>query len=329
MIRLDHYLNRYLYHPSQGYYARRNPLGQDYITSPHISQMFGECLAGVCVDTWQRWTCPAVWYLLELGPGQGLMMADILRCLTQWNIPLPQVYLYEASEKLKHHQRRRLAPYTTPITWISCLQALPSAAPVMVIANEFFDALPHRQGYVHSDTRWNEDFIQDTQRISCMGHGRPPVPHLGYWALSAQAQAIWLFLLTRIRRQGGGFFMGDYAYTHHPLTSPPLRAIKDHTPVPFPTADSDVSFHLDMTLYHHQAQNILGPDAVSIMTQGQWLTAYGIEERVATLKRCHPDQTAALTLAHKRLTHPFHLGTFLWLRGEHPPYARSSTVAVG
>ena len=132
----------------QGYYQQAQVFGRqgDFVTAPEISQMFGEMLGVWCAERWRSLGCPKNFVLLELGPGKGTMMHDILRACK--NVPgmhqALQVYLYEASARLKAIQAETLADSALPINWLDDIAMLPHL-PLIVVANEFFDAMPIHQ----------------------------------------------------------------------------------------------------------------------------------------------------------------------------------------
>ncbi len=135
-----------LLHPTHGYYTTREPFGAqgDFTTAPEISQMFGE-LIGLCLaQCWLDQGAPAPFTLAELGPGRGTLMADLLRATR--NVPgfhaAARVILVEASPRLRALQRKTLGDH--PAEWTDSLDDLPEA-PLFLVANEFFDALPIRQ----------------------------------------------------------------------------------------------------------------------------------------------------------------------------------------
>ena len=135
-----------LLHPKLGYYTTREPFGRtgDFVTVPEVSQMFGE-LIGLCLaQVWLDQGSAAAFTLAELGPGRGTLMADILRATA--SVPgfhdAACLHLVEASPSLRAQQRTALAAHR--VRWLDSTEALPDA-PLFLVANEFFDALPIRQ----------------------------------------------------------------------------------------------------------------------------------------------------------------------------------------
>ena len=137
----------YMAEANAHYYGGRDPLGEDgdFTTAPEISQMFGELLGLWAADIWQKMGAPARCYLVELGPGRGTLMRDALRAaraLPAFRAAI-QPLLVEASERLRGAQRETLAEEA--IAWHDDVDGPPKDAPLIVLANEFLDALPVRQ----------------------------------------------------------------------------------------------------------------------------------------------------------------------------------------
>ena len=140
---LDRYMGLCLGHSSHGYYMGRDPFGAegDFITAPEVSQIFGELIGVWCTAAWAAMGAPAIFNLVELGPGRGTLMADILRVIAK---AVPQcaaavsVHLVEMSPMLRDLQLQRLG---NAVTWHERLGDVP-AGPMILVANEFFDAIP-------------------------------------------------------------------------------------------------------------------------------------------------------------------------------------------
>ena len=151
-----------LYDPEHGYYRAGNPIGADgdFITAPEISQMFGEMIGIWCVLTWQAMGGPMPLQLIELGPGRGTLMSDVLRCLSQLHphFEVVSVHMVERSVNLRAAQMAKLEPFSsTPKQWYENLSDVP-AGPSLLIANEFLDCLPVRQ-FVKTDQAWHERVV--------------------------------------------------------------------------------------------------------------------------------------------------------------------------
>ena len=147
-------------HPQRGYYAQREPFGRagDFVTSPEVSQIFGELIGAWCVHEWTEIGQPDEFNLVELGPGRGTLMSDVLRTASKLSRAFrraAQLHLVETSARLRAIQAQTLAE-ARPI-WHDALSEVPEG-PLLCIANEFFDALPIRQ-FVRTSVGWAERLV--------------------------------------------------------------------------------------------------------------------------------------------------------------------------
>ena len=157
-ISVEHYMDVCLADATAGYYPSKQPIGAsgDFITAPEVSQVFGELLGLWAFAVWQSMGSPHPVILAELGPGRGTLMADALRALRR----LPgfmrgaKVSLVETSPPLRRAQEDSLADSGADVSWHETVETLPDG-PLIVIANEFIDALPVRQ-LVWRDGEWRE-----------------------------------------------------------------------------------------------------------------------------------------------------------------------------
>jgi len=307
-ITVERYMSLCLRH----YYATRDPLGAggDFTTAPEISQMFGE-LAGLwMLEVWNAMGRPAPVHLVELGPGRGTLMADLLRATRL----LPdfgqaaQVHLVETSPVLRQRQQATLAPSGYPIQWHDRLEDVPEG-PLLLIANEFFDALPMRQ-FVATDRGWCERLVGLEGEHLIFGLRAEAEPSLGKplrigdvleWpALSID---IMRELSGRLARHTGAALVVDYGYWG-PAFGDTLQALRRHAyvdPLEEP-GEADLTTHVD---FHRlaQAASDQGVRAHSPGTQGDFLRALGIEARASSLKaRATPAQCTDIDAALSRLT---------------------------
>src|SRR4051812_9024023 len=175
------YMALCLTHPGHGYYVTRDPLGVggDFTTAPEISQMFGELIGLWAAAVWRQMGSPENIRLVELGPGRGTMMADALRAAKV----VPAFYsalvlhLVEVSPVLQQAQRQTLEPLGMPLHWHQALEDVPPG-PTIILANEFFDALPVHQA-IKQDDGWHERVVMVDRNGSFMlGALLSPLPHL-------------------------------------------------------------------------------------------------------------------------------------------------------
>ncbi|WP_419254057.1 class I SAM-dependent methyltransferase [Caulobacter sp. ErkDOM-YI] len=159
-IGVAEYFTRCLHDPRDGYYANRPGLGAkgDFITAPLVSQMFGELIGLWAVETWIRMGRPAPFRLVEMGPGDGTLISDLLRAakLAPDFLAAADLWLVEVSPPLRALQAQRLTGASPQ--WADRLEAVPGGAPIILVANEVLDCLPARQ-FIRTETGWAERVI--------------------------------------------------------------------------------------------------------------------------------------------------------------------------
>lgn len=320
-MRLSRYMELCLTHPEFGYYMMRDPFGAagDFTTAPEISQMFGELIGLWAVAEWQQMGRPAPFALLELGPGRGTLMVDALRAASVEPafIAALQLYLCDVSPLLREHQHAHLARYD--VRWIGTLDQLP-ALPTIIVANEFFDALPIEQvrfdgtwrarcvDLQHNQLTWVECGISDTDLPETI-HAAKPQHWLEYSPLS---QTIMRDLTAHLKRHGGRALIVDYGYNQPVFAitnGDTLQALKSHQsidPLAAP-GTADLTAHVD---FHSLAAIARSAGlTASLTTQGQFLKALGIDARAERLSaRATPEQVETIRTATRRLTHPNEMG---------------------
>lgn len=293
------------------YYATRDPLGAagDFTTAPEVSQMFGELIGLWLADLWQRAGRPRAHYV-ELGPGRGTLASDALRAARKagWE---PQVHFVETSPALRGAQAERFPA----ASWHADVSTLPADAPLLIVANEFFDALPIRQ-LMRTAEGWRERMVAAHEDLFV------PVPgplalddivpeHLAGAPVGSiiescpAAVAIVRQLADRLRAQGGALLAIDYGY-EGPLVGDSFQAVRGHAfanPFEEP-GERDLTAHVDFGTLGAAARaeglSVLGPAG-----QGEWLKRLGIETRAAALwKAGGSDVDSALA----RLTAPEQMG---------------------
>ena len=170
------YMGLCLTHPSKGYYRAGEPIGTsgDFITAPEISQMFGELIGFWLVNLWQQMGEPKSFTLLELGPGRGTLMADMLRvaCRAPGFRDGLRLRLFETSPPLMAEQQARLEVYEPK--WLQNFESF-DEGPILVVANEFFDALPIRQ-FIRKEDGWHERQVGLVEGKRAFGLSPTPIP---------------------------------------------------------------------------------------------------------------------------------------------------------
>jgi NADH dehydrogenase [ubiquinone] 1 alpha subcomplex assembly factor 7 len=313
-----------LHDPRDGYYATRQPLGGagDFITAPEISQIFGELIGLWCADLLQRMGRPDPVVLAELGPGRGTLMADLLRAaagVAGFGEAM-RLHLVETSPVLRAEQQRRLAA-TDPV-WADSLDALPEG-PLLLVANEFLDALPVRQ-LVRGRRDWAERLVATDAAGGLVFVEGPENPALSLLVaperrgappgtlveLCPAAAALAAGLAERLKQHPGAALFIDYGYAEPP-PGPTLAAIGRHRAAGILDApgEADLSAHVDFAAVAAAASSA-GATVYGPVPQGRFLAALGAEARLAALVRqAAPRQRAALESGLRRLIDPGEMGT--------------------
>jgi NADH dehydrogenase [ubiquinone] 1 alpha subcomplex assembly factor 7 len=313
------------------YYAMRDPFGVagDFITAPEISQVFGELIGAWCADFWLRMGSPDPVLLIELGPGRGTLLADALRATR--NVPgfsqAVRVHLVEQSPVLRQMQTEKLASFQP--TFHDSIATLPDG-PMLLIANEFLDALPIRQ-FERRQGTWHERMIGLTPSTNALAFCLDPQPSLLDKALPVAADESIIELCpaalalareigTRVTEDGGAALFIDYGYFPS-ACGDTFQALHQHRPVPVlerPGA-ADLTAHVDFAAFATAS----GAVAHGPVTQRHFLRALNIDMReAALLKNASPSQQTAIRAGCKRLIDPAAMGTLfkvLALTGSTPP----------
>ncbi|WP_371168530.1 class I SAM-dependent methyltransferase [Aliiroseovarius sp. 2305UL8-7] len=323
-ISIADYMAECLMYPDHGYYATRDPFGAsgDFITAPEITQMFGEMLGLAVAQAWVDQGSPARFSLVELGPGRGTLMADMLRATA--GVPGFQkamdLHLIETSPVLRSAQTTALAPYS--VTHHDTADTLPNS-PLFVVANEFFDALPVRQ-FVRDGDGWRERQVGLTEGQLGLGLTAPlPVRDLSHRLNDTQdgdivelcpgASAIIAQIATRIETYGGAALILDYGDWRS--VGDTLQAVSAHKYVDILAApgEADLTAHVDFEALVHAAP-ALTPHLLT--PQGVFLERLGITGRAQTLaEKLSGEALEAHIAAHRRLTHPDEMGTLFKVLG--------------
>lgn len=301
MERLDAFMAR----ANAAYYARPDPLG-GFTTAPEISQVFGELLGAWAAMAWQAMGAPADAILAEAGPGRGTLMADALRVLRRASPGLAAtVHLVETSPSL----RARQASVVADAVWHDRLEDVPDA-PLVLLANEFLDALPIRQ-CVRRGAGWVERHVAAAAFVE-LPCAPPPTVAAGDGEVvewSDAARAMVRGLAARIVAQGGVALIVDYG----PEQSAPgdsLQALRDGQPAD-PLVDpgtADLTAHVDFQALAEVARGA-GAAVQGPVPQGVFLTRLGLLERSRALARPQPPARAgALMQAAQRLAEPHLMG---------------------
>jgi len=315
---------------AEAYYGKGDVFGADgdFITSPEISQVFGELVGLWCAVVWQKMGQPKPVRLIECGPGRGTLMADALRAAGRIpNFPnSTSIHLVEKSAALQKIQEHALKDHS--VSWHSDIQSCP-AGPAIVIANEFLDALPIKQ-FLRMSDGWRERCvsIDASGALAFTTSSEPSASELcpadaitgEIFEYSPAVEDFVGEIADRIVAQGGAALFIDYGHKIS-ATGETLQAVKHHKPHPVLSnpGNADLTAHVDFELVAKSAQakgaRVFGP-----IEQGTWLSRLGIKVRGAQLSSGKDDKIAQAVLAGvRRLTEPDAMGAlFKVLAISHP-----------
>ncbi len=304
------------------YYNQEDALGAegDFVTAPEISQMFGELIGLWLADLWIRAGRTEPVHYVELGPGRGFLARDARRAMKRYGLD-PRMHLVEGSTKLRDEQLVQVPD----AFFHNDLSTVPMKGPVLLVANEFLDALPVRQ-LVKTGEGWrevmvgleNDDFVLVAGRQamdSAVPEARREAP-VGTVIETCPGAAATLFEVAgRLTGQGGVALFIDYGYLL-PRTGSTLQAVKGHQKVdPFAMpGQADLTAHVD---FDQMKQVALSRDArwMGSITQGEWLTALGIHHRAESLAEFAPQHRESLISARDRLVAPDQMGDLFKVLG--------------
>ena len=317
-----------LLHPVHGYYATREPFGTtgDFITAPEISQMFGELIGLALAQVWLDQGSPARFTLAELGPGRGTLMADVLRATA--GVPgfrcAAQVHLVEASARLRAAQAKTV-PHAI---WHDTVATLPEA-PLFLIANEFFDALPIRQ-FIRDGAGWRERLVGlsgetliwglgDQTQFGLLDHRLDDTANGDLVEYCPALPPIVAELGRRIGLHGGAALIIDYGDWRSLGNT--LQAVQGHAPAgPLDHPGlADLTAHVDfeaITMACAPARH------TRLTRQGDFLQRLGIAQRTEKLRAQLTGPALGIHLAaYRRLTGPGEMGHLFKVLGLLPATA--------
>jgi len=304
--------------PEYGYYRTREALGAggDFITSPEISQMFGELIGLWTAAIWMRMDQPKRINVIELGPGRGTLMNDALRAvkvLPNFRAAI-ELHLVEISPALQQQQQQLLEEQKVPATWHASLADVPEG-PAIIVANEFFDALPVNQA-VKEEDGWHERRValgtDDALVFDVAPEPMAPMAPLPEYVREAAAGAIFewrsdttaLEMGRHIARDGGAALVIDYGHAQSEVGET-LQAVGGHAYADVLSAPGtiDLTAHVDFEALA-RAVEAMGALAFGPIEQSEFLNRLGIATRAARLKAtaATPAAADAIDTALARLT---------------------------
>ncbi len=320
-------VQQYMGEANARYYAARDPLGVtgDFITAPEISQVFGELIGLWLADLWIRAGRPQPVHYVELGPGRGTLARDALRAMARFGLA-PTVHFVETSLALKALQLEAVPA----ARWHDDLSTVPQDGPLLVVANEFLDALPIRQ-LVRMEEGWRERMVGwDGQRFMPVAGDRPMDAALPEDRRAAPvgtiietcpgAAAVVFELAGRLVAQGGAGLVIDYGHAE-PRDGSTLQAVRAHAKVdPFvDPGEADLTALVDFATLRAVAES---RDCrwLGTVGQGAWLTALGAPARAQALAAARPDQAEAILSGCTRLIAPDQMGELFKVMGLATPH---------
>lgn len=315
-LTVEEYMQACLRDAREGVYAARAPIGAqgDFITAPEISQIFGELLGLWAVSVWQSMGEPAAVTVAELGPGRGTLMADALRA---WRaapkfMQSASVALVEASPVLAGMQQNTLVNTDVPLRWYGDLSAVPDG-PLIVLANEFLDALPIRQ-FVRRGGTWRERVVATDDGGLVFAEGQAvaiteQAPEGAILETSPATDRLVRELARRAARAPLAALIVDYGHDESGFGDT-LQAVRAHRfadPLAAP-GEADLSAHVDFAALKRSAE-ASGLNAHGPMPQGEFLLKLGLGiRRERLLAKAAPSEKQAIASGAMRLVDPAQMG---------------------
>jgi NADH dehydrogenase [ubiquinone] 1 alpha subcomplex assembly factor 7 len=315
-------LAHYMAEANARYYAKADPLGVggDFVTAPEVSQMFGELIGLWLADLWDRAGRPQPVHYVELGPGRGTLARDALRAMAKHGL-VPRVHLVEGSPPLREQQRAAV-PHAE---FHHDLSSVPEAGPLLLVANEFLDALPVRQLLKTADG-WRELMVvPEGERFACVPGALPMdaavpehrrgLPEGTLMETSPAAAAVTGEIAARLAAQGGAALLIDYGHAEE-RTGSTFQAVRTHRKAdPFADpGEADLTAHVDFAALAQVAQ-ARGARWLGTVEQGEFLHALGIAARAQSLAQAAPQHREALQAAVHRLSDPGEMGELYKVMG--------------
>ena len=286
------------------YYATRDPLGRDgdFTTAPEISQMFGELVGAALADCWTKAGRPEDAIYAELGPGRGTLASDAIRVLRGAGFA-GDVHFVETSPVLRDAQGKAVPD----AIWHESIDDMP-AAPLLLVANEFFDALPVRQT------------IGGIERRVVTAAGGLAFDRDGEIVETSPArEQAMMAIATCLAQCGGAALAIDYG---HERSAPgdTLQAVRGHRYVPVLTdpGEQDLTAHVDFEALGTAARDA-GAEVTEVVTQGDWLNRLGIGARAAALATSNAERVPELEKAVDRLCHEEQMGQLFKVMAVYAP----------
>lgn len=324
-ITVADYMEDALLHPHDGYYTSQAPIGAkgDFTTAPEISQIFGELIGLWLVQSWIDMGSPDAFNLVELGPGRGVLMQDILRAakLRPAFLDAAHVWLVETSGRLRHEQQRRLRDAGIATDWADAFADVPPA-PMLIVANEFFDCLPIRQ-FERCEIGWRERMVGLDAAGGALAFtlaDTPPLPAIdlpdaatmkpgAIFEIGAAADEMIDEIARSLSLHGGRALIVDYGHLHGGAGDT-LQAVRRHAywPVLASPGRADITAHINFERLA-RAAFAAGAAAHGPLSQGDFLRRLGLHMRLERLGFGKtPEEVADIFAGAHRISSPAQMG---------------------
>ena len=313
-VNLSSYIDFCLFNRKNGYYQTQKSVGKDFITSPEVNQIFGECISIFLVYISQMIGCTQKKTLIELGPGNGTLAYDIMCSFKKLNVHNNWYYnLFEKSDRLKMIQKKKFGnDFKNNLKWIKNFKTKHDG-PHFFICNEFFDALPidqykkenskfkKKKIFINPLNKLSSDYFYTTKKIQ---NYYKKINNGDVVEISEKMEKIIHKLFKVIKKKQGIVILFDYG----PLNKKnidTIQGIKDgkKCDILYAPCSSDITHHIDFnylkSIAYEYNLDVKGP-----ITQRDFLFSMGAKERMSILfnKGKNVEQQLKLLSGYKRLT---------------------------
>ena len=322
IIPIDQFIYKSLYDDQYGFYMKKNPFGSkgDFITSPGISILFSEMIAIWCIAFWKKLGKPKKINILEMGPGDGNLSLDLFNTFKNFKEfqSSYRMILYEKSKYLINIQKKKLN--SSNVKWINNLNQIDNS-PTIIIANEFFDALPIKQ-YIFKKDKWHERYVkllESKEIVICDKLTKLPdfkkicnvniQKNQKFIEFSKYAYSYLKKISNIIKKNNGGLLCFDYGYKNKKMFNS-LQSVKSHSfsSILLNPGKNDITYLLNFSILSKILKK-LNLNVANINTQGNFLKKMGIIERANILASNNTfNYKANIFYRVKKLIHPKEMG---------------------
>lgn len=322
-INVAEFMETCLYEENHGYYMTRDPFGTegDFTTAPEVSGLFGEMIAAWLIDTWTKMGSPEPFNLVEVGPGRGTLMFDILSVSKKLSTAFyesARVYLVDVSPFLQVMQKEKLKDHR--VVWVNDIEQINMENPTLLIGNELLDAFPVRQfrkvkqGYAEQLIRLDEGKMRFTDALLVQSFENTTAPKVE----TTEAMDTFLNKLKSHMSQGVCLFIDYGDDVEEGQAAATLQAIHKHQKIDLfdKTGEADLTTHVNFS----RVKKVLDYGCSSTVPMGEWLIHLGLPVRAAALRaQMSEEERTAMEKDVHRLVHPQEMGqlfkSFSWQKG--------------